>query len=53
MRIINEVKLDFCDVLIQPKRSKAVSRAEVDLNRKFKFLNSKSVWDGVFPLISL
>lgn len=52
MRIINEIKLDFCDVLIQPKRSKAVSRAEVDLNRNFKFLNSKSTWEGIFPLIS-
>jgi GMP reductase len=51
MRIINDIKLDFCDVLIQPKRSKAISRSEVDLNRKFKFLNSKSTWEGV-PIIA-
>jgi GMP reductase len=52
VRIVSDVKLDFCDVLIQPKRSRAVSRADVDLNRKFKFLNSTSSWEGVFPLIS-
>lgn len=51
MRIINEVKLDFCDVLIQPKRSKAISRADVDLNRKFKFLNSTGNWEGL-PIVS-
>ena len=51
MRIINEIKLDFCDVLIQPKRSKAISRADVNLNRNFKFLNSKSSWEGL-PIIA-
>jgi GMP reductase len=51
MRIINDVKLDFCDVLIQPKRSKAVSRADVNLIRSYKFLNSTSVWEGL-PLIA-
>ena len=39
MRIENEVKLDFRDVLIRPKRSTLGSRKEVDLFRKFKFRN--------------
>lgn len=39
MQIENDIKLDFSDVLIKPKRSQAVSRADVDLNRNFKFLN--------------
>jgi GMP reductase len=51
MRIINEVKLDFCDVLIQPKRSKTVSRSKVDLNKKYKFLNACIGWNGV-PIIA-
>ena len=41
MQIENEIKLDFDDVLIKPKRSQAISRADVDLNRSFKFLNHK------------
>lgn len=40
-KIINELKLDFDDVLIRPKRSKLVSRSEVKLIRTFKFLHSK------------
>jgi GMP reductase len=39
VQIENDIKLDFNDVLIKPKRSQAVSRADIDLNRKFKFLN--------------
>ena len=39
MRIENEIKLDFSDVLIKPKRSTLSSRKEVDLTRKFKFRN--------------
>ena len=41
MRIENEVKLDYKDVLIRPKRSTLGSRAEVDLERKFTFRNYK------------
>ena len=33
----NEVKYDFSDVLIKPKRSYYTSRKEVDLEREFKF----------------
>ena len=39
-KIINEIKLDFDDVLIRPKRSTLNSRAEVDLVRTFKFAHS-------------
>jgi hypothetical protein len=41
MRIINDVKLDFKDVLIRPKRSKLKSRRDVDVSRTFTFVNSK------------
>lgn len=36
-KIINEIKLDFDDVLIRPKRSTLNSRAEVCIQREFKF----------------
>ena len=37
MRIIDEVQLDFSDVLIQPKRSTLSSRKEVNIFRTFKW----------------
>lgn len=40
MRIETDVKLDFKDVLIRPKRSTLGSRKEVSLNREFTFRNS-------------
>lgn len=39
MRLETDVKLDYKDVLIRPKRSTLVSRSEVDLARKFNFRN--------------
>jgi GMP reductase len=39
-KIINEIKLDFDDVLIRPKRSTLNSRSEVDLLRTFRFAHS-------------
>lgn len=39
-KIINEIKLDFDDVLIRPKRSTLNSRSEVELTRTFKFTHS-------------
>jgi len=39
MRIDEDVKLDYKDVLIRPKRSVLSSRKEVDLNRGFTFRN--------------
>lgn len=41
MRIENEVKLDYKDVLIRPKRSTLGSRSEVNLERYFVFRNYK------------
>lgn len=50
MRLEEEVKLDFKDVLIRPKRSTLRSRAEVDLVRTVVFKHSKQKWTGV-PII--
>ena len=40
MRINNEPKLNFEDVLLQPKRSTLSSRKDVDMTRNFTFRNS-------------
>jgi GMP reductase len=47
MRIEDEVKLDFRDVLIRPKRSTLSSRKEVELSRTYKFRHSSQEWTGV------
>jgi GMP reductase len=47
MRIEQDIKLDYKDVLFKPKRSKLESRRNVDLNREFKFHNSGQTWTGV------
>ena len=47
MRIEEDIKLDFKDVLFRPKRSTLSSRKEVDLNRTFKFKHSGWEWTGV------
>ena len=47
MRIDNDVKLDFNDVLIRPKRSTLTSRKSVDLERSFTFMHSGRNWTGV------
>ena len=39
MRIEQDEKMDYADVLIRPKRSTLGSRKEVDLERSFKFRN--------------
>jgi GMP reductase len=39
MRFENDMKLDYKDVLIRPKRSTLKSRKEVNLMRRFKFRN--------------
>lgn len=51
MRIEEDVKLDFKDVLIRPKRSTLSSRKEVNISREYKFRWSKQVFNGV-PVIS-
>lgn len=40
MKITQDKKLDFSDVLIKPKRSNISSRSQVDINRIFKFPHS-------------
>ena len=37
MKIDTEIKLDFSDVLISPKRTTINSRSDVDLSRSIKF----------------
>ncbi|XP_036699651.1 GMP reductase 2 isoform X3 [Balaenoptera musculus] len=49
--IDNDVKLDFKDVLLRPKRSTLKSRSEVDLTRSFSFRNSKQMYTGI-PIIA-
>ncbi len=51
MRIEEEIKLDYSDVLFRPKRSTLKSRKEVDLNRKYQFRYSKFNWKGI-PIIA-
>ena len=51
MRIEDEIKLTFDDVLIRPKRSTLVSRSEVVLERQFKFKHTNAIWTGV-PIFS-
>jgi GMP reductase len=47
MRIEDEIKLDFKDVLIRPKRSTLSSRKEVDLSRHYQFKHSEREWTGI------
>ena len=47
MRIEQEIKLDYKDVLIRPKRSTLKSRKDVDLHRRYKFRNSGNDWKGI------
>ncbi len=51
MRIESDIKLDFKDVLIRPKRSTLSSRNDVDIHRTFRFLHTGADWTG-FPLIA-
>ena len=51
MRIEEEVKLDFKDVLLRPKRSTLASRKDVDISREFVFKWSKRKFKGV-PIIA-
>ena len=45
--IVYDVKLDFKDVLLRPKRSTLKSRADVDLYREIVFRNSKQTYNGI------
>ena len=47
MHIEDDVKLDYSDVLIRPKRSTLTSRFDVDLKRTYTFYHSGKEWTGV------
>jgi GMP reductase len=51
MRIEEDIKLDYKDVLICPKRSTLTSRKEVDLVRTFKFKHSTKELDSI-PVVA-
>jgi GMP reductase len=47
MRMEQDIKLDFKDVLIRPKRSNLSSRKQVELRRTYHFKHSGDQWTGV------
>ncbi len=51
MRIEEDLKLGFKDVLFRPKRSTLSSRSQVELHREFRFRHTQSTWRGV-PIIA-
>jgi GMP reductase len=51
MHIEHEVKLDFKDVLIRPKRSTLTSRSDVDISREFTFKHAGILYRGI-PIIA-
>jgi GMP reductase len=46
MRIEHDIKLDYSDVLIRPKRSTLGSRKEVDLFRNYKFRSYRAPYNA-------
>ena len=46
MRIEEDIKLDYADVLFRPKRSTLSSRKDVELKRTYKFKYSNHQWAG-------
>jgi GMP reductase len=51
MKIIEDVKLDFADVLILPKRSTLDSRSKVTLGREYTFKHAKIKYEGL-PILA-
>ena len=51
MRIEEDIKLDYADVLFRPKRSTLSSRKDVELKRTYKFKYSNHQWSGT-PIIA-
>ena len=45
MQLDNEIKLDYKDVLLKPKRSTLSSRRDVEMTRKFTFRNSGETYE--------
>jgi len=52
MKIETDIKLDFQDVLLRPKRTTLSSRSEVDLERTMTFPHSTQKWTGVPIMVS-
>ena len=51
MHIEPDLKLDFKDVLIRPKRSTLGSRSDVDIRREFTFRNAGRKYHGI-PIVA-
>jgi GMP reductase len=51
MHIEHDLKLDYSDVLIKPKRSTLSTRSDVSLERTFRFRHSTATWTGI-PLVA-
>jgi GMP reductase len=51
MHIEHELKLDFKDVLIRPKRSTLTSRSDVDIRREFAFRHGAEKYHGI-PIVA-
>ena len=51
MKVDDDLKLDFRDVLIRPRLGKLSSRKDVVLERTFQFSHSSATWT-VFPLVA-
>ena len=51
MRIETDVKLDFKDVLIRPKRSTLTTRSDVDISREFRFRHTGANYAGI-PIVA-
>jgi len=47
VRIEEELKLDYSDVLFRPKRSTLSSRKDVNLKRTYRFKYSNNEWSGI------
>jgi len=47
MRIEEDIKLDYADVLFRPKRSTLQSRKDVELKRTYRFKHSNHQWSGI------
>ena len=51
MKIEEDIKLDYNDVLIRPKRTVLTSRSDVNLERTIYFKTSQQTWNGI-PIIA-
>ena len=52
MKILDDIKLDFTDVLLSPKRNEYISRSEAILERTIKFKYSPYIWTGIPIIVS-